>query len=343
MRAVRFHQHGDAEVMKYEEAPDPKPGPNEVVVRVKACAMNHLDIWVRGGLPGVKVNLPHILGCDIAGVVEDAGPGAEHIQKGMETLVHPGINCGRCPACLTGNDSICPAYTILGGYLVDGGYAELVKVPAANVLPRVKALSWEENASIPLVFLTAWHMLVGRANLRPGEDVLVHSAGSGVGIAAVQIAKLLGARVFATVGSDEKVARAKALGADEVINYRTHDFETEVKRLTGKKGVEVVVEHVGPEVFEKSVRVLARNGRLVTCGATSGPAVNLDLRFLFSKHLNLLGSYMGGKHELLSALQFFEKGRLKPVVDSVFPLEKAAEAHRHMEARKNFGKIVMRP
>jgi NADPH:quinone reductase-like Zn-dependent oxidoreductase len=343
MKAVRIHEHGGPEKLIYETVDDPKPSPLEVVVRVKACAMNHLDIWVREGMPGMKANLPHILGCDISGVVEEVGSSVTGVKKGDETLVHPGVSCGVCEYCLKGMDSACRSYTILGGWHIDGGYAELVKVPGRNILPKPKGMDFVQAAALPLSYLTVWHMLVTRANIKPGETVLVLSAGSGVGVAAVQVAKLFGARVIATASADWKLEKVRALGADETINYKKVDWLEEVKRLTGKAGVDVVFEHVGPETFEKSVRALKTYGRLVTCGATSGPSINLDLRFLFSKQLNLLGSYMGGLFEMKEALKFINEGKLRPVVDSTFPLKDAAKAHEKLASREIFGKVVITP
>ncbi len=339
MKAVVFRKFGDVDTLQYTDFPDPEVRPGQVIVRVKACALNHLDIWQRKGLPGVT--LPHIAGADVSGIVADAGSGAGDLKKGDEVIVSPGISCMKCGQCLAGDDNQCSHYDILG-YRNHGGYAEFVSVPEVNVLPKPGHLSFEEAASVPLVFLTAWHMLVGRAGVRPGDSVLVQAGGSGVGIAAIQIAKLFGAQVITTVGSDDKIEKAKALGADNVINYRKQDFEEEVKILTGKRGVDIIIDHIGPEVWEKSVRSLAKNGRLVTCGSTSGPSVSFDLRYVFSRHLALLGSYMGRKAELLEVLKFVESGRLRPVVHKVFDLKDAAGAQREMLERKNFGKIVLK-
>jgi NADPH:quinone reductase-like Zn-dependent oxidoreductase len=342
MRAVFFRQHGDLDKLEYGQQPDPHPGPGEVAVRVKACALNHLDVWTRQGMPGVRIALPHILGCDVAGEVAKLGPGVGGFKLGQKVVAAPGLSCGRCAYCRTGWDSLCDKYQILG-FQVNGGYAEFVKVPARNLFPVNKAWTLEEWASFPLVFLTAWHMLVTRAGLKKKETVLIHAGGSGVGSAAIQIAKYLGGRVFTTVGSDEKVKRAKALGADEVINYEKKDFSLEVKRLNRGHGVDVVFEHIGPATFQKSLASLVRRGRLVTCGATSGPLVNLDLRFLFVRQLSIFGSYMGGMKEFRAVLRLLRRGKLRPVVDKVFPLKDAREAQARMLERKNFGKIVLTP
>lgn len=341
MKASVFHTHGGPEVLSYEDIPDPAPSHGEVLVRVRACALNHLDIWQRNGLPGVAP-MPHISGADITGEVAAVGPGIKGFQTGQRVVLAPGVSCGRCQACASGEDNTCPSYDIFG-YRRQGGYAEYVVAPEVNVLPYPGALTFEEAASIPLVFLTAWHMLITRAVLKQGEDVLVIAAGSGVGIAAVQIARLWGARVIATAGSEAKLRKAKDLGADEVINHASQDIAEEVKRITKKRGVDVVIEHVGPATWEKSIVSLARKGRLVTCGATTGPRVDMDLRYVFSRHLSLLGSYMGTKAELMEAMKHVSLGKLKPVVDSVFPLKDAAKAQERMENRAHFGKIVLVP
>ncbi len=342
MKAVRFHAHGGVENLIYEEAPDPSIRGDEVLVRVRACALNHLDIWVRNGIPGVKIPLPHILGSDIAGEVAQVGDLVTRVKGGERVLIAPGLSCGQCLPCLSGRDNLCRQYTIIGSR-TDGGYAEYVKIPEVNVIPIPGSLSFEEAAAIPLVFLTAWHMLVTRAGIRPGDEVLVIAAGSGVGSAAIQIAKLFGARVIATAGSDEKLAKAKALGADEVINHTTQDLAQEVRRLTDKRGVDIIFEHVGSAVWEKCLVSLAHGGRLVTCGATSGYEGRTDIRYLFSRQLSLLGSYMGSKGELLELLRFFPQGRLRAVVDRTLPLQEAREAHRLMEERRHFGKLVLIP
>jgi NADPH:quinone reductase-like Zn-dependent oxidoreductase len=339
MKAVRFHEHGDVSVLRYEDAPDPRPAPGEALVRVRACALNHLDLWQRRGMERVTIPFPHISGADVAGeVVESAGAG---FPAGTRVMLQPGVSCGRCPPCLSGRDNECPAYSVLG-YMNDGGYAELVKVPAANLIPLPAGVDFVEGAAFPLTFLTAWHMLLTRAGLKAGEDVLVLAAGSGVGQAAIQIARLHGARVFATAGSEEKLARARDLGADAVINHHTDDVPKRIREFTHGRGVDVVVEHVGQATWERSVRCLARTGRLVTCGATTGAAGNINLQFLFARQLSLLGSYMGTKGELLAATPFLAAGRLKPAVDRVYPLREAAEAQQRLEKAGQFGKIVLR-
>ncbi len=340
MRAVRFHAHGGPEVLVCEDAPDPEPRLGHVVVRVRACALNHLDLWQRRGLDRVTIPFPHISGADVSGEVVDA-PGDE-FAPGTRVLLQPGLSCGRCAACLAGLDNTCAHYDVLG-YRSDGGYAEYVRVPAVNVVPLPDTVPFIEAAAFPLTFLTAWHMLVTRARLAMGETVLVLAGGSGVGQAAIQVARLHGARVIATAGSDAKRARARELGAHEVIDHHASDIAAEVRRLTDRRGVDVVVEHVGQATWAKSVRALALGGRLVTCGNTTGWEAAIDLRFLFSRQLSLLGSYMGTKAELLQAAQFFFDGRCQPLVDSVLPLAAAADAHRRLAAGDVCGKLVLTP
>ncbi|HEV2799619.1 MAG TPA: zinc-binding dehydrogenase [Pyrinomonadaceae bacterium] len=342
MKATIFRQHGGAEVLEYTDTDDPRIRANEVLVEVRACALNHLDVWTRKGMPGIEIPLPHILGNDIAGVVREAGEVVDWVRPGDEVLLQPGVSCGHCAECLRGADNLCPAYDMLG-YRRSGGYAELVAAPAVNVIPKPRGLSWEEAAALPLVTVTAWHMLVTRARVQPGEDVLIHAAGSGVGSIGIQIAKLRGARVIATAGSDEKLEKARTLGADELVNYTREDWPKEVRRLTGKKGVEVVFEHTGAETWPGSITALARDGRIVTCGATSGYDARTDLRQVFYRHLSLLGSFMGSKAELLDAMKFVERGQIRAVVDRTLPLSEARRAHELMEDRAQFGKLVLVP
>lgn len=342
MKAVVFRQHGGPEVLEYTDVPEPVVRANEVLVEVKACALNHLDIWARRGLPGIEIPLPHILGNDVAGVVKQVGELVTWVKAGDEVMVQPGVSCGHCEACLSGDDNFCREYDMLG-YRRDGGYAELVAVPGVNIVPKPAQLSWEEAAALPLVTVTAWHMLVTRANVQPGETVLVHAAGSGVGSLAMQIAKLRGARVITTASSDEKLAHARELGADETINYTNGDWPKEVKRITNRKGVDVVVEHTGAATWPGSIASLRPNGRLVTCGATSGYDARTDLRQVFYRHLNILGSFMGSKAELIEAMRFVEQGKIRAVVDRVLPLSEARQAHELIENRAQFGKVVLKP
>jgi NADPH:quinone reductase-like Zn-dependent oxidoreductase len=339
MRAVLISAHGGPEQLRFSEVPEPVPLPGEAMVAVRAVAVNHLDLWVRRGVPGHTFPLPMIPGCEVAGVLESVPPN-DRWQVGDAVLVAPGFSCGVCIACLSGNDPLCPKYGIFGETR-NGGAAAKIAVPLRNLLPKPAALSFAEAAALPLDMLTAWHMLIARAQLRPGETVLVQAGGSGVGSAAIQIAKLWQATVYATAGSDEKAARARELGADEAINYRTSDFVAEVRRLTAKRGVDIVFEHVGADTFERSLRALARGGRLVTCGATAGAEVTVNLRLVFFKLLSILGSTMGSLAELHEILRHVDAGRLRPVIDRVLPFAEVAEAHRILEAREAFGKIVL--
>jgi NADPH:quinone reductase-like Zn-dependent oxidoreductase len=340
MRAVQFSQFGDAEVLEYGEAPTPAAGPAEVVINLKAAALNHLDLWVRSGAREKNIPLPHILGCDGAGVISEVGLGVTNFKLGDHVLISPGLSCGRCEKCLGGQDNICREYRVLG-VRENGTYAEYVKIPAVNAIPISNRVDFHSAAAFPLVFLTSWHMLVTLAKIRPGETVLVHGAGSGVGSAAIQIAKLFGAHIITTAGEEEKLLRAKKLGADEIINYHEKDFVEEVKRLTEKRGVDIVFEHIGGEILEKSLTIITKGGRLVTCGATTDFLCKIDIRYLYSRHLTLYGSFMGTKNELREVVKFLENGKLKPVIDKVFHLKDVKEAHRRMEERKNFGKIVL--
>ncbi len=337
MKAVRFHHHGGPEVLRYEDAPDPPPAPQRAIVRVRACALNRLDIWERRGLDRVRIPLPHISGSDVAGEVVDDGGGT--VREGTRVMLQPGLGCGTCAACRQGMDNLCPSYDVLG-LLSDGGYAELVSVPVENLIPIPDRVDFVDAAAFPLTFLTAWHMLVGRAQIRASDVVLVLAGGSGVGQAAIQIARLKGARVFATSGP-RKLELTRTLGAEAVFDHYATDFAHEIRALTGGRGVDIVIEHVGEATWDRSVRALARGGRLVTCGATTGGKAGLDLRYLFARQLSLLGSYMGGKPELMTAAPLFFEGRLRPVVDAVFPLQDAAAAQRKMENREQFGKIVL--
>ncbi|HXM93711.1 MAG TPA: zinc-binding dehydrogenase [Candidatus Dormibacteraeota bacterium] len=340
MKAIVIHEHGGPEVLKYEEVPVPVIHANEVLVRVKACALNHLDIWVRSGLPNVAIPFPHIPGSDVAGEIAQVGTDVTTVRPGQKVVLAPGVSCGKCAACISGSDHQCRYFTNLG-YLIDGGCAEFVRCPEVNCLPYPENLTFEQAASIPLVFQTAWHMLLSRVELQPGEDVLILGAGSGVGSAAIQIAKFFGARVIATAGSEAKLQKATQLGADHLINHKTQKISEEVRRITHKRGVDVVIEHVGMATWDESVASLAPGGRLVTCGATTGYDATIDLRFLFVRQLSILGSYMGTKSELHRVMKLVAAGRLRPVVDRVFPLSACAEAHAYLESGAQFGKVVL--
>jgi NADPH:quinone reductase-like Zn-dependent oxidoreductase len=340
MKSIIFKRHGGPEVLEPAEVPDPQIKPDEVLIEVRACALNHLDVWVRNGLPGIKIPLPHILGCDVAGVVREVGELVTWVKAGAEVMVQPGVSCRHCAECLAGHDNMCDEYDIIG-YRRDGGYAELAAVPGVNLIPKPANLSWADAAALPLVTLTAWHMLVARAAVQPGEDVLVHAAGSGVGSAGIQIARLRGARVIATASSDEKLQKARELGADETVNYSNEDWPKQVKQLTSGRGVDVVFEHTGAATWPGSILSLKKGGRLVTCGATSGFDAHTDLRHVFYRHLTILGSMMGSKADLLAAMEFIESGEIRAVVDQVMPLAEARRAHETMEDRAQFGKLVL--
>ncbi|MBI2345504.1 MAG: zinc-binding dehydrogenase [Deltaproteobacteria bacterium] len=341
MKAVLFDHHGSAEGLQYRDVPIPRPSTGEVLVKIDACGVNHLDIWTREGL-GVPIPMPHILGCEPVGKIAEVGVGVTNVRTGDFVLCAPGSSCGNCPACLSGNDSLCPDYQVMG-FQRQGGYAEYCVCKGTDAIPVSSRFQAEEWAAIPLVFLTAWHMLITRAGLRAGETVLVHGAGSGIGSAAIQIAKLIGCMVITTAGSAAKLEKAKALGADYGINYTANkEFHREVKKATSGRGVDVVFEHIGQATWTESLASMAPGGRLVFCGTTTGPTVTMDLRFVFVRQFSLLGSYMGAKQELLKVLALVEQGKLKPVVDTVFPLAQARAAHERMASRNFFGKLVLR-
>jgi NADPH:quinone reductase-like Zn-dependent oxidoreductase len=342
MKLARIHQHGGPEALVYEDAPEPKIKANQVLVRVRACALNHLDLFVRAGIPGMKFSMPHVLGSDIAGEIVEVGELCERVKPGWRVLLSPGMSCRQCEYCLTGNDNLCRRFTMFG-YGVDGGNVELLAAPEYSAIQIPESMSFEEAAAAPLVFVTAWHMLMARAKLQPGEDVLVLAASSGVGTCAIQIAKMFQCRVIATAGGEEKLAKARALGADHVIDHYQQNISAEVKKLTGKRGADVVVEHVGAATWAKSVESLAPAGRLVTCGATTGFDAHVDLRYLFSKQYSLLGSFMGTMGELHQVLKFVFRGQLKPVIDRVYPLSEIREAHERLERKEQFGKVVVTP
>ena len=342
MEAARIHQHGGTEVLLVEEIPEPQIKANEILVRVRACALNHLDLFVRAGIPGMRFAMPHVLGSDIAGEVVAVGELCERVEPGWRVLLSPGLSCRQCPQCLAGNDNLCRRYTLFG-YGRDGGDCQLLAAPEYSAIRIPQTMTFEEAAAVPLVFLTAWHMLMVRARLQPGEDVLVLAASSGVGSAAIQIARLFQCRVIATAGGEEKMQRARQLGADHVIDHYREDIAAEVRQFTARRGVDVVVEHVGAATWRKSLESLAPAGRLVTCGATTGYDAGVDLRYLFSKQWSLLGSFMGTMGELHRVLQFVFRGQLKPVIDRVYPLAEIRAAHQRLEDRAQFGKVLVTP
>jgi NADPH:quinone reductase-like Zn-dependent oxidoreductase len=342
VKAAYFKEHGGAEKIIYDEYRDPAPGPGEVVVRVRACALNQVDMLLLDGRFPPPEGLPHVNGCEVTGTLEAVGPGVQGFERGTRVILFPGLSCGRCEYCLQGQRTVCVRYGYLGAHK-DGGYAELIKAPAVNVLPLAEALSFESGAAVPLAMLTSWHALIAQAACRPGQTVLVQAAGSGVGSAAIQIARLCGARVMTTVGSDDKIDFARALGADHVVNYRRQDFVEEAKRWTGKRGVDIVIEHIGGDTFERSVYALTRLGTLVTIGSHDTHWGRLDLRHVYSKNLKVLGTNLGSILELKTLLEHVVEGRLKPVVDRVFPLADARAAVQHVLDRKNKGKVVLAP
>ena len=342
MKAAFFKEHGGSEKILYDAYRDPVAEAHEVVVRVKACALNQVDMLLLDGRFPPPEGLPHVNGCEVTGTVETTGAAVTGLAKGQRVIVFPGFSCGQCEYCLRGERTVCVRYGYLGAHR-DGGYAELVKAPAANILPLPDAVSFEDGAALPLAFLTSWHALIAQADVRPGQTVLVQSAGSGVGSAAIQIARLCGARVMTTVGSDEKLALARRLGAEHVVNYRTQDFVEEAKKWTGKRGVDVVIEHIGGETFERSVYALTRLGKLVTIGSHDTHWGRLDLRHVYSKNLRILGTNLGSIPELKQVLDHVAGGRLRAVVDRAFPLRDARAAVQYVLDRKNQGKVLLVP
>ncbi len=340
MKAVRLHEHGGPDVLRMEEAPDPSLSPDGVLIEVRAASVNHLDLFVRRGMPGIS--LPRIPGADAAGIVREVGADVRGLEPGRRVTINPGVSCGRCDFCAGGNGSQCLTYRIFGEHM-DGSHAELIAVPAHNVLPIPDDLDFESAAAAPLVFLTAWSMMVTKGRLQPGEDVLILGAGAGVGTAAIQIAKLAGCRVWAAAGSDDKLERARGLGADELINYRDEEFDRVVRKRTSKRGVDVVVDYVGADTWVRSLRSTRRGGRILTCGATTGPSPRTDLRHVFFRQLQIIGSTMGSPKDFRDVMRNVFRGRLKPVVDRVLPLSEARRAHELIENRQVFGKIVLTP
>lgn len=342
MQAVTIRSHGGPEVLAVEDVPEPAPRPGEVRIRVEAVAMNHVDLWVRRGLPHLRLVYPFLLGADVAGVIDAVGVGVEAWKEGDAIVVNPGHSCGRCRECLSGRDNYCAKFQLLGEDR-PGGYAEKICVPQTNLVARPLGLDAVTAAAAPVTFLTAWQMLCRKAPLEPGMTVLILAAGSGVGTAAVQIAKLRGARVIATASSDKKRERLKELGADEVLDHKAGDLVARVKQLTAKRGVDVVFEHLGGDILNQAVLCAARGGKVVTCGATLGWDVRIDLRHVFFRQVEVVGSTMASKAELIPILELIATHRLTPVVDRVLPLSQAQEAHRSLEAADIFGKIVLLP
>lgn len=343
MKAVRIHEYGGVDTLRYEDAPDLVPGsPRDVVVRLRAAALNHIDLWNRKGLTGMKVEFPHILGADGAGVVEEAGSEVTHLKEGDAVCIYPPVGCGGCEFCRTARDFMCVRLRVLGEGM-KGSYAEYVTVPGVNCFPVPEGYGFEEAAAFPLVFVTVWRMLVTNARLAPGEKVLILGIGGGVAMAALQIAKAMNAWVAVTSSSDEKVEGARRLGADHGLNYRTRDFVREIRDVTGKRGVDVVVDCVGGDSWAKSLAALVKGGRLVTCGATTGANPPTDIRRIFWNHLSIFGSTLGSRQEFEQVLRFVEAAKVKPVIDKSFPLADARAAQTRLETGQQFGKIILVP
>jgi NADPH:quinone reductase-like Zn-dependent oxidoreductase len=340
LKAVRIHEYGGVDRLRYEDAEEPKvTAPTEAVVQLKAAALNHIDIWTRRGETGMAIPFPHILGADGAGIVVEAGAESP-VGVGETVCLYPPSGCGGCEFCVTGRDFMCVHLRVLGER-VKGTYAEYVKLPARNCFPIPTGFSFEEAAAFPLVFITAWRMLVTNAALKPGETVLIRGIGGGLATAALQLAKQMGAHVIATSSSDEKLEMARGWGADHAINYRKSDFAKEVRALTAKRGVDVVVDCVGGESWAQSLASLAKGGSLVTCGATAGATPQTDIRRLFWNHLKIFGSTLGSREEFRLLLSFLRHSKLRPILDEVFPLRDAASAQQRLELGRQFGKIVL--
>lgn len=347
MKAIAFTEQGDIDALKYQDVPLPTLSPDEILVKVKSCAVNYLDVHARRDRPEIKQKLeetktPHILGSDIAGEIAEIYGEHPELTIGDRILLAPCIPCGVCPDCINGYENLCDSQQLLG-FQTDGGYAEFIKAPAKNAIQIADTLSFVEASALPIAYLTAWHMLITRAQLRAGEDVLILGAGGSVGSAGLQIAKLVGARIFATASTDEKLAHAKQFGADITINYAEVDFSEVVLEETMGRGVDVVLEHVGAATWDKSIGSLAKNGRLVSCGVTTGNIGEINIRKMYQKQLTIMGSALGTVTELRTLVRLAEQRRLIPIIDRTLPLQQAAEAHQLLESRKNFGKVCLIP
>jgi len=340
MKSVFFRKHGGIEVLEYGDWPTPEPGPGQVRVAIRAAALNHLDIFVRNGIPDVP--LPQVPGADGSGVVDACGPGVEGLQPGDRVLIQPGLYDNTCEFCRAGEQSVCVKFQILGEH-VPGTFAEFAVLPARNLFPIPERLSFEQAAAFPLVYQTAWRMVIGRAALKPGETILIHGAGGGVAGAAIEIARLVGARVFATTSSAEKAARVREAGAELVIDYTKEDVSRAIRTVTNKRGVDVVVDSIGDKTWMTSLRSVAKGGRIVTCGATSGPNPKEELRLIFWNHISILGSTMASDKEFRLLLSVVGSGKLVPRIDKVFRLSQAAEGYRRIEEGRQFGKILLVP
>jgi NADPH:quinone reductase-like Zn-dependent oxidoreductase len=346
MKATVFHRPGNPDVLSYEDFETPIISRDKVMVKVKAVALNHLDLFVRAGIPGLNLEMPHILGSDISGEIVDLGSDiGDSLQRGQQVLVDPGISCGTCEFCIRGEESLCASYGILGEHR-RGGYAEYIAINQANIVPIPKSAKIDivKAAAIPLTLMTAWRLLISKANIRPGDDLLIIGIGGGVALAALQIAKAAGARVIVTSSSDEKLEKSRSLGADLAINHvQTPEYHKEIYRLTQGRGVDVVLDSVGQATWERSLKSLRKGGKLVTCGATSGPVAETNINLVFWKQLEILGSTMGSRNELRTALKLVWDGRIRPIVDHIYPLSQARLAHERLERGEQFGKIVLQP
>ncbi len=346
MKASLFHEHGGPDVLEYTDFPTPSPASDKVLVEIKAVALNHLDLFVRGGITGIKLEMPHILGSDISGVIKDVGDSIEsEFDIGQRVIIDPGLSCGKCEFCITGQHSLCPSYMIIGEH-VRGGYAEYISVNSENIIPIPKdsGLDFAEAAATPLTLMTAWRLLMTKGQIKPGDDVLIIGIGGGVAVAALQLAKVAGARVIVTSSSDTKLERARLLGADVLINHNdTPDYHKEVYSATKERGVDIVLDSVGQATWERSLKSLRKGGKLVTPGATSGPMAMTNVNLVFWKQLEILGSTMSSRSELREALKLVWAKRVRPVVDRIFPLSEASNAHRFLESAEQFGKVVLRP
>ncbi len=340
MKALAIYEHGGIDKLQIVDLPKPTIGADDVLVNVKAVALNHLDLFVRNGSPALKLTMPHIPGSDVSGVIAEVGANVAGLAVGQRVAINPGISCGHCEYCIAGEESLCAEFGILGEHLA-GGAAEFVRVPAVNVLPMPDSISFEQAAAASLVFLTAWRALISRARLRVGEDVLILGAGAGVSTAAIQIAKRAGARVFVTSSSDDKLQKARQIGADVLINYKTQEWDREVFKATNKRGVDVVFESVGASTWLKSIRALKRGGRMVVIGATTGPNPQEEIGYIFWKQIEIIGSTMASQSEFRQVMKLVFRGELKPIIDVVLPLERAREAHARLEKGEQFGKIVL--
>lgn len=341
MKAIRIHAHGGIDVLQIDDIPEPAPKPGEVKIQIKASALNHLDIWIRRGMPGVKLPLPLVPGSDGAGIVDAIGSGVKKFKKGDAIFLNPGFGCGECDFCKKEKINLCLNYEVLGENC-NGTHQQFVCVKEIQVIPLPTGLTFEEAASFPLAFMTAWHMLVEKGQIQKGQTVLIMAGGSGVGSAGIQIAKLHGARVITTVGSDQAKKHAAELGADEVIDHYNEDIAKRVKEITGKKGVNLTLEHIGPKVWNSCMKCLAKNGRLVTCGGTTGGDVSINLPHLFIKHLQIIGSTMGTGSDLEKIAKWMGKGKLKPVIHEVLPFTEIRKAHEILEKGGIYGKVVLK-